>query len=268
VNQSGAAIALGAMAPLLILLLYVFRAVPWTKAGPWRIVIALVALASLMFIGAEGVLLTDDVVAGLDPIHQLPLFVAILAAATAAMVAYLEGARAAERARRLALTDPLTGLRNRRAFEEALKVSYELPRPFSLLFIDLDGFKLVNDRLGHESGDKVLQHVAGGFLKAVRAIDVVARLGGDEFAILLPTSDAGSAERVARRALEELAGVKRDHPEWSGLGASIGLATRRDASAAETLIARADAAMYVAKRAGGQRIAFASDAAQPIARSA
>ena len=267
-NQSGAAIALGAMAPLLILLLYVFRAVPWTKPGPWRIVIGLVALASLMFIGAEAVLLTDTKIDGLDPIHQLPLFVAILAAATAAMMAYLEGARAAERARRLALTDPLTGLRNRRAFEEALAVAYELPRPFSLLFIDLDGFKQVNDRLGHETGDKVLQHVAGGFLKAVRAIDVVARLGGDEFAILLPTSDAESAERVARRALEELAGVKRDHPEWSGLGASIGLATRRDASAAATLLARADAAMYVAKRACGHRIAFAADAAEPLARSA
>jgi len=267
VNDSGAAIALGAMAPLLILLLYVFRAVPWAKAGPWRIVIALVALASLMFIGAEGVLLTQEEVAGLDPIHQLPLFVAILAAATAAMVAYLEGARAAERARRLALTDPLTGLRNRRAFEEALVVAYEQPLPFSLLFIDLDGFKLVNDRYGHEAGDKVLQHVAGGFLRAVRAIDTVARLGGDEFAMLLPTSDVTSARRVAHRALDELTAVTRDHPEWSGVGASIGLATRKDATSAATLLARADKAMYTAKRAGGQRVVVVSEM-EPVARSA
>jgi diguanylate cyclase (GGDEF)-like protein len=256
-TATGSLIALAAIAPLLVLLLYVFRALPWTKPGPWRIVVALVALASIMFMAAEGILVVETGLDGLDPLHQLPLFVAILAAAAAALVAYLEGARAAERARRLALTDPLTGLRNRRAFEESLTVAYEQQRPFSVIYIDLDGFKGVNDRLGHDAGDKALQHAAGAFLRAVRAIDTAARLGGDEFALLLPSADGASAERIAQRALDELRAVTRDHPEWSGLSASFGIATRRDAGSASALLDRADQAMYSAKRAGGDRIAVA-----------
>ena len=257
VNETGSLIALAAIAPLLLLLLYVFRALPWTKSGPWRIVMALAALASIMFMLAEGILVVQNGIEGLDPLHQLPLFVAILAAAAAAMIAYLEGARAAERARRLALTDPLTGLRNRRAFEEGLTIAYEQAHPFSVVFIDLDGFKGVNDRLGHEAGDKALQHAAGAFLRAVRAVDTAARLGGDEFALLLPSADAASAERIAGRALEELRTVTHDHPEWKGLSASFGLATRQQASSAAALLERADKAMYRAKRAGGDRIASA-----------
>ena len=235
-----------------------FRALPWAKAGPWRIVIALAALASIMFMTAEGAVLADTGLDGLDPIHQLPLFAAILAAATAAMVAYLEGARAAERARRLAMTDPLTGLRNRRAFEEALKVAYEQQRPFSVVYIDLDGFKGINDRFGHDAGDKALQHAAGAFLRAVRDIDTTARLGGDEFALLLPSADGAAAERVAERGRTELQAVTRDHPDWTGLGASFGIATRTEAGTASGLIELADKAMYSAKRAGGDRVAVAS----------
>lgn len=255
---AGSAIALAAIAPLLLLLLYVFRAMPWAKAGPWRSVIALVALASIMFMTAEGVLLAQTVTDGLDPLHQLPLFVAILAAAAAATVAYMEGARAAERARRLASTDSLTGLRNRRAFEEALKVSYERSQPFSVVFIDLDGFKQINDKYGHDAGDKALQHAAGAFLRGVRSVDTAARLGGDEFALLLPSADPASAARVAERALDELRTVARDHPDWSGLSASFGIATRSQARTGTTLLKQADAAMYAAKRAGGDRVAFAS----------
>jgi diguanylate cyclase (GGDEF)-like protein len=254
----GSVIAFAAIAPLLVLLLYVFRALPWTKPGPWRTVVALVTMASIMFMVAEAVLIAQPELGGLEPMHQLPLFLAILSASAAASIAYLEGARATERSRRLALTDPLTGLRNRRAFEEALKVAYEQNRPFALVFIDLDGFKGINDRYGHDAGDKALQHSAGAFLRAVRAIDTVARLGGDEFALLLPTADAPTAERVADRALSELRAVTRDHPEWQGLGASFGVAARSDASGAGALLERADKAMYAAKRAGGDRIVYAS----------
>ncbi|HEX4744721.1 MAG TPA: GGDEF domain-containing protein [Candidatus Limnocylindria bacterium] len=255
--QPGAIIAFAAIAPLLLLMLYVFRALPWTRSGPWRIVIALVALASIMFITAQGAVLAEGGVGGTDPLHQLPLFFAMLAAAAAAMTAHLEGARAAERARLLSLTDPLTGLRNRRAFEESLKVAYEEGTPFSVVFVDLDGFKAVNDRLGHEAGDNALQHAAGALLRAVRQADTAARLGGDEFGLLLLNADAPSAQHIAERALEEMRAVTTEHPEWAPLSASLGIATSSDAATAAALLDRADKAMYSAKRAGGDRIALA-----------
>lgn len=258
--QPGSIIAFAAIAPLLVLLLYVFRALPWDRAGPWRIVIALVALASIMFMAAEGAVIVQDGVTGTDPLHQLPLFFAVVAAAAAAMAAHIEGVRTAERARLLALTDPLTGLRNRRAFEECLKVAYEEKAPFSVVFVDLDGFKAVNDRLGHEAGDNALQHAAGALLRAVRAIDTAARLGGDEFGLLLANADGSSAEHIAGRALEEIRTVTHEHPEWSPLSASFGIATRGDAGTATALLDRADKAMYIAKRAGGDRVALAESA--------
>ncbi|MBU6423410.1 MAG: GGDEF domain-containing protein [Chloroflexota bacterium] len=257
-DEVGSIIAFAATAPMLLLLLAVFRVVPWTKTGPWRTVIALAALASSMFMLAEVVLLAQPGTTGLDPQHQLPLFLALLSASAAATLSYLEGARATERARRLALTDPLTGLRNRRAFEEALTVAYEQRRPFAVVYIDLDGFKAINDRYGHDAGDKALQHAAAALLRSVREIDTAARLGGDEFALLLAGTDEPSAERVARRALDELRSVPRDHPEWSGLDASFGVAAGSDAQDAHALLDRADKAMYAAKRAGGGRISFAT----------
>ena len=257
-DQLGSLIAFAASAPLLVLLLYVFRVLPWTKAGPWRLVILFVAVAAIMFMIAEAVLIAQVDLAGLDTMHQVPLFVAVLAAAGAAMVAYMEAARAAERARRLTLTDPLTGLRNRRAFEESLKIAYEGRRSFAVIYIDLDRFKGVNDRLGHEVGDNALQHAAGAFLRSVRDGDTAARIGGDEFALLLPSADEATAKRIASRALEELHTVTRDHPDWVGLSASFGVASRADASSAAALLDRADRAMYAAKRAGGDRIAAAS----------
>lgn len=259
--QPGAIIAFAAIAPLLLLLLYVFRALPWTRSGPWRIVIALVALASIMFIAAEGAVLAGRGVAGTDLTHQVPLFFAVLAAAAAAMTAHIEGARSAERARLLALTDPLTGLRNRRAFEESLKVAYENKDRFSVVFVDLDGFKGVNDRLGHEAGDNALQHAAGALLRAVRSADTAARLGGDEFGLLLASADPASAEHIANRALAEIRAVTQEHPEWAPLSASFGIATRSDAASVAALMDRADKAMYAAKRAGGDRIALAEAAA-------
>lgn len=251
-DQLGSLIAFAASAPLLLLLLYVFRAIPWKTAGPWRSVIALAAVAAVMFMTAEAVLIAQGDLAGLDAQHQAPLFVAVLSAAAAA--AYLEGARAAERARRLTLTDPLTGLRNRRAFEEGLKVAYEQRQPFAVVYIDLDGFKRVNDRLGHDAGDKALQHAAGAFLRAVRNVDTAARLGGDEFALLLPSADAVTAKIIADRAMHELHAVTSDHPEWAGLSASFGVASRSDAGTASALLDQADKAMYRAKRAGGDRV--------------
>jgi diguanylate cyclase (GGDEF)-like protein/PAS domain S-box-containing protein len=157
-----------------------------------------------------------------------------------------------------ARTDPLTGLLNRRAFiEEIGRHCTRLDRedsPGTLLFIDMDSFKAVNDRMGHAMGDAVLIKLAEMLRKLVRPSDLVARLGGDEFAIWLSGADrmiaAERADHLCRTAPAELSCVV---PEaFPALGLSIGIATRRAASGEtiEALMRRADMAMYDVKRSG------------------
>ncbi|QXM24369.1 sensor domain-containing diguanylate cyclase [Elioraea tepida] len=159
---------------------------------------------------------------------------------------------------RQARTDPLTGLMNRRAFLE--EVSRRLDRldrerrPGALFYIDLDNFKPVNDRLGHEAGDAALRAAAELLRGAVRPTDLVARLGGDEFAIWLDGADETIAARRAERLLADaplaLAHVSLDASQ--PLSFSIGIAVRAGSSGEglSHMIVRADTAMYAAKRAG------------------
>ncbi len=157
-----------------------------------------------------------------------------------------------------ARTDPLTGLLNRRAFlDEASRRIDRLDReelPGTLLFVDLDGLKALNDRLGHEAGDTALVLVAELLRHTVRPTDLVARLGGDEFALWLDGSDELTAAERAEglqtgcpKALAHLT-VGQDQD----MTMSIGIACRRpgDAEALESLLQRADQAMYEVKRAG------------------
>jgi diguanylate cyclase (GGDEF)-like protein len=163
------------------------------------------------------------------------------------------------RLRFLAHHDTLTSLPNRMAFQQSLAQSVALAERqqgrLALLFIDLDGFKVVNDTLGHAVGDQLLVQVAARLRACVRASDVVGRLGGDEFVLLL-TDDpqATQAEHIADkviRAIGEAYEVPNAHPV---LGASIGIALYpTHATAADPLLNTADTAMYVAKRAGGNR---------------
>lgn len=159
---------------------------------------------------------------------------------------------------RQARTDPLTGLMNRRAFLEEL--SRRLDRldrerqPGALLYIDLDNFKPVNDRLGHEQGDAALRAAAQMLRGAVRPTDLVARIGGDEFALWLDGADQRIATMRAERLLADaplsLAHVSAD-PD-TPISFSIGIAVRDGASGEDLshMIVRADSAMYAAKRAG------------------
>jgi diguanylate cyclase (GGDEF)-like protein len=152
--------------------------------------------------------------------------------------------------RRSALRDPLTGVCNRRALDDRLR--HEIARHararerFTVLLLDLDGFKPVNDRLGHAAGDELLREVAHALVGAVRAQDTVARLGGDEFCVVAPqTAEAGAAQ-LAERVLDALAGVTTG---VSGLSASIGTAHfPEDARDPAGLLAAADAAVLEAKR--------------------
>jgi diguanylate cyclase (GGDEF)-like protein len=154
--------------------------------------------------------------------------------------------------------DPLTGLANRRRFMECLEgaVAGSDGQPVSVLFMDLDDFKSVNDELGHATGDAVLVAVARRIRAQLRTADVAARMGGDEFGILLH-ADERTAMAIARRLLEGLAEpVTVGGSEVSARG-SIGVASARGSQTPSELLARADIAMYAAKAQGcGRVVAF------------
>jgi diguanylate cyclase (GGDEF)-like protein/PAS domain S-box-containing protein len=149
--------------------------------------------------------------------------------------------------------DHLTGLRNRRGFEEAL-LGAAIGEPLSVLLVDLDNFKHVNDRLGHEAGDRVLIEAGQRLLGELRRADLLARLGGDEFAAVLPGVGRDVAERVAAEVVAKLAQPYGSSSALTRVGASVGVATcDRWNTDVRQLLARADKALYEAKGAGRKR---------------
>jgi diguanylate cyclase (GGDEF)-like protein len=246
---------------LLVLLFFLLRVLPRSRPGAWRRIWVLAGTGSMLFVIAEIGALAQGGTA-IDVAHQVPLFGAILATTGCFLVAYVEAYQVAQHDRILALTDELTGLANARALHERLKLSYQDPSDsFALVYLDLDGFKRVNDQFGHERGDAVLRVVGTTLLETLRQSDMAARLGGDEFALFLRGSDADNARAVTERALRPLR--ERLGPELAGLhlGASVGVATRREAVDQQGLLEAADRAMYAAKRGDGLRVMFSGNAA-------
>lgn len=152
-----------------------------------------------------------------------------------------------------ALTDTLTGLKNRRAMDQALSATLSTREPFALMHADLDYFKSVNDTLGHAAGDFVLQQVAQIMTDETRDVDVVARVGGDEFVILLKgTEDHKLLDRIAQRIISRLKTPIPFEGSLCNVSGSIGtvVAGSYQNPTADELLGDADAALYAAKHAG------------------
>lgn len=174
----------------------------------------------------------------------------------------------------LASTDALTGLYNRRRFSDVLKREFAVTRRYkntlSCLLLDLDHFKHINDRYGHDAGDQVLKEVARRITGSLREVDLAARYGGEEFAVLLPHTGKGDARIVAERLLKN---VRKQQFNFGGelltVTASIGCAGNSDVSSMnpEDLVKAADIALYEAKNGGRNRVVTYS-AASGTERSA
>ena len=180
--------------------------------------------------------------------------------APAALALARERARLdAEGFARAAVTDPVSGLFNRRYFHERLEEEIDRARrhntTVSLLMIDIDNFKGINDRFGHLTGDLVIRGVGDILKRSVRKFDLCTRFGGEEFAIVMPGSGAESSASVAERIRQRIEAFRPTEAELAELRvtASIGMAVSEGTSARE-LIARADQALYEAKQAGKNRL--------------
>lgn len=159
--------------------------------------------------------------------------------------------------------DPLTGLFNRRYFDRRVREESAHARrhrkPFALIMIDLDHFKLINDTYGHEDGDRVLRHVAEIVQAGIREDDTACRFGGEEIVVLLRATDAMEARIVANRLRSTLAGRpipvgEMNEPKQVTFSAGVAAADERNGFKTDDVLARADAALYRAKHAGRNRV--------------
>jgi diguanylate cyclase (GGDEF)-like protein len=227
----------------------VFLVVP-VVAAAWfcgnRAGIALAVAAALLSLGstwlANGI--SDPVAEGWDTASRLAayLIVAVLVARQRSLL--LEQ-------RRLATIDGLTGALNRAAFlervDQELAVARRRSRPVSLVYLDVDDLKIINDSEGHAAGDEHLVDLAITTRRTLRRSDVFGRLGGDEFALLLPETNDREARRIASRLRQALVDAPSPHPIY----ASMGLVSYDEPPAdADALLRRADSLMYLAKRGG------------------
>ncbi len=174
---------------------------------------------------------------------------------------------------REAQTDPLTGIANRKFFEqclaEAVAACCEAGQPLSLLFIDIDHFKRFNDSYGHQLGDQVLRLVAKTLIDGIKGRDTAARYGGEEFAIILPQTRLGEAVRVAdhiRRTMmtHRIVG-KASGEDYGHITLSIGVALYVPGEPPAQTMERADAALYVAKRSGRNKVTSEAELAREVA---
>jgi len=229
-----------------------------SRAGLWAALLALASSASYIvaIVIAGGAQTPSPGELGLVAFN----LIAIALVMYVASVVGREQRQAREAALSLSRFDSLTGLYSRNYFtsglDQEIRRATRTGRPFALAMLDLDGLKAVNDRFGHEWGDRLLRSVADALRGDVRATDVAARLGGDEFALMLPETDLDGAVLVAEKVLADIARIALPHDrEVVRTRASIGIVTfPDDGRSAPELLRRADMAMYEAKRRGRNQI--------------
>lgn len=225
--------------------------VTWFSGRPLGLVISLFAAAT--WVGA-------DVLVGASTSKYILLWnTAVRLGFFATVALLLPVLKSLEREKELARVDHLTRAANRRRFQEALQAeldrSVRYKQPFTIGYFDLDGFKSVNDKFGHRTGDRVLRAVVNRGKSKLRRTDLLARLGGDEFAILLPEIDQDSAKiiipMIQNQLLEEM--QRNGWPVSFSFGA---LTYQNGATTTEELIRRADELMYSVKNKGKNGIAY------------
>jgi diguanylate cyclase (GGDEF)-like protein len=249
--------------PFLLAAQLALFALPW-----WRTLLAAAAPAVQLVVTQR---LASTKAQALPLESGLWLFALIVAVATWTSHVQLRLLISLLGARRDAAHDPLTGLANRRTAAGRLEVECMRARrqgePLSVLMLDLDHFKRVNDRWGHAAGDQVLAAVARILCEELRGADLPARYGGEEFLAILPNADSARALRVAERVRERIAGTPIALPEATArITVSVGIASLAPDEVATALVARADEALYAAKQTGRNRCLAASmPPAAPVA---
>lgn len=246
------------LAPLVYLAPVSF--VAW-YAGSWAG--ALVVIAS-----AGAWLLTERVSPPSPPVGLPGWDVAVRGAAFLVLAHLVAALRASlERARELARTDPLTGVRNARAFYELADAEIARAKryqhPFTAAYLDLDDFQVLNDQRGRHAGDAVLRAVARAITGVLRKSDVVARVGGEEFCVLLPETGAAPARLVVEKLRQALADIVPAHG-WR-ITASIGVVTYLVPPASvDGMLREADRLMYAAKQSGKNAVAHETQNTVPV----
>lgn len=192
---------------------------------------------------------------------------------TSRAISYFERMTASNRQlRELASKDFLTGLLNARAYYEVANGLIRLARrngkPFAVLFIDLDHFKLINDRHGHEKGDEVLRAVAACLAHEVRSSDLLGRIGGEEFSCFLPETELAGAQSLAEKLRLAVAALVIGLPDGARVPVSASIGVARNQAADDSMMSiqkRADRAMYLAKSQGRNRTVCIEDGAVKVA---
>ncbi len=176
------------------------------------------------------------------------------------MIRLSETKKELDRKGKMAINDGLTGLYNRGFFDESLNAevqdSIKKNKSLTLLMMDIDGFKVVNDTLGHLMGDYVLSEIAAVIKNSSRASDLPARYGGEEFVVILPNTNVSEARMVAERIRENIEGIDfvvEGKPKTS-ITISVGIASLKGSDLTKDIIERADKALYAAKKRGGNRV--------------
>jgi diguanylate cyclase (GGDEF)-like protein len=237
--ESEGIVILAILDAVLVCMFFLFRVLPWSKPGPWRLIWIIATLTAALFSLGEAAALTYRGTAIAFEV-QGPLFGALLALTTCFMLVYLHGSRISDQALTLAFTDDLTQLPNSRAFTARLETSMQRPDPFSLAYVELEGLSALNDLYGAHRGDAFLRSFAGILVESAGHGGAVGRLSGVQFAMLIaPEKAAGISERIAsalhKLVVHDFGGIE--------MNAAVGIVPRSEASDPGRLIRMAYRAM-------------------------